>query len=61
MQFVREKMKKLPPSHGLDHVERVLKLSGKIAKAENADILPSGMPDIKDSFPRPRTMCIQWR
>ncbi len=38
MSFVREKMKKLPPSHGLDHVERVLKLSEKIAAAENADI-----------------------
>lgn len=38
MRFVREKMKNLPPSHGLDHVERVLKLSEKIAKAENADI-----------------------
>ena len=38
MQFVREKMEKLPPSHGLDHVERVLKLSEKIAIAENADM-----------------------
>lgn len=38
MQFSREKMKNLSPSHGLDHVERVLKLSEKIAAAEHADI-----------------------
>ncbi|MCU0820933.1 MAG: HD domain-containing protein [Spirochaetes bacterium] len=38
MAFVREKMKKLPPSHGIDHVERVLRLSEKIAAAENGDI-----------------------
>ncbi len=36
IQFAKDKMKNLPPSHGWDHVERVVKISEKIAKAEKA-------------------------
>ncbi len=39
IRFARDKMKDLPPSHDWDHVQRVLKLSERIAEIEKADIL----------------------
>lgn len=36
--FAKKKMRKLPPSHGWDHVQRVLALSERIARIENANI-----------------------
>ena len=39
IRFVKEKMKDLSPSHGWDHVKRVMKISEKIAQAEKADPL----------------------
>lgn len=35
--FAREKMKNLKPSHGWDHVQRVVRTAGRIAAAEGAD------------------------
>jgi len=36
--FAREKMKNLKPSHGWDHVQRVVLTAGRIADAEGADL-----------------------
>ncbi len=38
LQFTKDKMKNLPPSHDWDHVKRVLKLSEMIARKKKADI-----------------------
>lgn len=38
LKFTEMKMKDLSSSHGLDHVQRVLRLSEKIGEAENADL-----------------------
>lgn len=37
-EFVKRRMAKVRPSHGWDHVERVVKLAEKIAKKEKADL-----------------------
>ena len=37
VRFAKDKMKNLRPSHGWDHVQRVIALSERIAKTEDAD------------------------
>ncbi len=37
IRFAKDRMKGLAPSHGWDHVERVMELANKIAEVENAD------------------------
>ncbi len=39
ISFAKDRMKGLAPSHGWDHVERVMELANKIAEVENADPL----------------------